>query len=162
MGYRAVLEVTQETVQDVALAAQQRFNEASTLLTHNHYHSAIYVGGLSAEMFLKTACFIVGGASLAAPTQALMAPLKHKSYTPPYKIDWEGGHGLWFWSQELLARRRGQGKKTPNRFLQVLAALYGDWFVSMRYRPGSATRDECAAFMHNVEWLANNHSALRR
>jgi hypothetical protein len=88
--------------------------------------------------------------------------LKHHTYKPPFKSDWEGGHGLWFWSQELLIRRRGQGKRTPNRFMQVLAALYDDWFVAMRYRPGSATRDESAAFLYNVEWLANNHSALRR
>lgn len=162
MGYRAVLEATNETVQDVALAAQRRLDEASTLLTYNRYHTAIYVGGLSAEMFLKTACFMVGGASLTDPVAALMAPLKHRNYNPPFKGDWEGGHGLWFWSQELLVRRHGQAKKTPNRFMQVLAALYGDWFVAMRYRPGSATRDESAAFLHNVGWLAINHSALRR
>lgn len=162
MGYRTVLEATDETVQEVTLAAERRLDEAATLLTHNRYHTAIYVGGLSAEMFLKTACFMVGGASLTDPVAALMAPLKNKNYKPPFKGDWEGGHGLWFWSQELLVRRRGQAKRTPNRFMQVLAALYGDWFVAMRYRPGSATRDESAAFLYHVGWLANNHNSLRR
>ncbi len=162
MGYRDALEATDETVQDINLAAERRLDEAMTLLTGNRYHTAIYVGGLSAEMFLKTACFMIGGANLTDPVAALMARLKDKKYKPPFKGDWEGGHGLWFWSQELLARRRGQAKKTPNRFMQVLAALYGDWFVAMRYRPGFATRDESAAFLFNVEWLAKNHTSLRR
>jgi hypothetical protein len=134
MGYRAVLEATSETVQEVTLAAERRLDEAMMLFSHNRYHTAIYVGGLSAEMFLKTACFMVGGANLTDPVAALMAPLKSKRYTPPFKGDFESGHGLWFWSQELLARRHGLAKRTPNRFMQVLASLYGDWFV-----PGDKT-----------------------
>lgn len=162
MGYRAVLEATDETVQEVSLAAVRRLDEAMTLFMYNRYHTAIYLGGLSAEMFLKTACFIVGGAGLADPIAAHMAPLRSKRYNPPFKGDFEFGHGLWFWSQELLARRNRMAKRTPNRFMQVLAALYSDWFVSMRYRPGSATCEEAAAFLDNVEWLSRNHNLLRR
>jgi hypothetical protein len=44
----------------------------------------------------------------------------------------------------------------------VLAALYNDWFVAMRYRPGFATGDEAAGFITNVEWIATNHGRLRR
>ncbi len=76
MGYRAILEATDETVQDVALAAARRLDEATTLLMFKRHHTAIYLGGLSAEMFLKTACFMVGGANLTDPVSALMAPLK--------------------------------------------------------------------------------------
>jgi hypothetical protein len=32
----------------------------------------------------------------------------------------------------------------------------------MRYRPGFATSDDAAMFLHNVEWIANNYGALRR
>jgi len=44
----------------------------------------------------------------------------------------------------------------------VLAALYNDWFIGMRYRPGSANVDDAAAFIVNVEWIALDHGSLRR
>ena len=162
MGYRSVLEATPETVQAVALSATRRLDEAMVLFGYGRYHAAIYVGGLAAEMFLKSACFILGGARLADPLAAHLGPLKNKSYRPPFKVDFESGHGLWFWSQELLTRRSGLGRKTPNRFMQVLAGLYSDWFIGMRYRPGAATCNDAATFLHNVEWLSLNHGSLRR
>jgi len=45
--------------------------------------------------------------------------------------------------------------------LELSAAIYMDWFIGMRYRPGSATGDDAARFITQVEWLANNHGALR-
>lgn len=162
MGYRAILESSLETVQDHALSAHRRLDEAADLYIIGRYHSAIYLGGLAAEMFLKTACFFVGGAVPADPVDIHLTPIKTNKYKPPFKVDFESGHGLWFWSQELLTRRNAQGKQTPRRFLQVLAGLYNDWFIGMRYRPGSATSSEAAAFIKNVEWLAENHATLRR
>jgi hypothetical protein len=161
MGYRAVLEATPETVQEVALAATRRLDEAMLLFGESRYHAAIYVGGLSAEMFLKTACFMFDGASLTDPVAAHLGPLRNRHYQPPFKSDFESGHGLWFWSQELLSRRAQRRRRTPNRFLQVMASLYSDWFVGMRYRPGAATCTDAATFLHNVDWLARNHGALR-
>jgi hypothetical protein len=45
--------------------------------------------------------------------------------------------------------------------MQVMAALYSDWYIGMRYRPGSATSTEAAAFIMNVEWVERNHATLR-
>lgn len=67
MGYRSILESTPEAIQDLALSAHRRLREATELFVSNQNHSAIYLGGLSAEMFLKTACFFVQGASPGAP-----------------------------------------------------------------------------------------------
>jgi hypothetical protein len=162
MGYRSVLEATTEAIQDLELSAHRRLREATELFVSNQNHSAIYLGGLAAEMFLKTACFFVLGAPPGASAATHLAPVKHKTYKPPFKADFESGHGLWFWSQELLHRRRSLGKATPGRFMQVMAALYSDWYIGMRYRPGSATPTEAAAFIMNVEWVERNHAALRR
>ena len=165
MGYRDRLESTPETVQELELAAARHLEEAMELFLANRNHTAIYVAGLSAEMYLKTACYFVGGAAPGDGTDALFAaarPNPHR-YVPPFRADFESGHVLWFWSQELMARRqRRQLRMAPNRFIQVSAALYLDWYVAMRYRPGSATVDEAAQFLTNVEWLANNHALLRR
>jgi hypothetical protein len=163
MGYRAILEASPETVQDMEMSAQQRLDEAMVLYVAERHHTAIYIAGLSAEMYLKTACFFLGGAGPANPVGALLAPLNPRRYTPPFRGDFESGHGLWFWSQELQHRRQNlRLRRAPNRFLQVIATIYMDWFIGMRYRPGSATGDDAARFITQVEWLANNHAKLRR
>jgi hypothetical protein len=162
MGYRATLEQSPETVQDLELSAPNRLQEAMQLLVAGRHHTAIYLAGLAAEMYLKTACFFVDGAAPATFVDAVLGPVARRQYNPPFKADFESGHGLWFWSQELIHRRTRLNKpRPPNRYLQVVAALYVDWFVGMRYRPGSATRDEAVAFVSNVEWIANNHARLR-
>jgi len=165
MGYRATLESTPETIQDLELSAIRRLEEATELFLTGRHHTAIYVAGIAAEMYLKTACYFLGGAApgdLAAPYFVAARPNARK-YVPPFSADFESGHGLWFWSQELLARRqRRRLRRAPNRFLQVSAALYVDWYVGMRYRPGCANVDDAARFVTHVEWLANNHALLRR
>jgi len=161
MGYRSVLESTAEAINDLELSAHRRLEEATELYVAKRNHSAIYLAGLAAEMFLKTACFFVAGGRPGDLVDAHLAPVKHKSYKPPFKADFEFGHGLWFWSQELLKRRGNLGKSTPRRFMYVTTALYFDWYVGMRYRPGFATSTEAAAFIMNVEWIAKNHATLR-
>jgi len=163
MGYRAVLEANPESVQDLELSAARRLDEAMELFVAKRNHAAIYVAGLSAEMYLKTACFFLGGAVPADRTDALLAAVRPRTYRPPFNADFESGHGLWFWSQELIARRRRRGlSRQPNRFLQIASGLYLDWYVAMRYRPGMATPEQASQFITEVEWLANNHAQLRR
>lgn len=163
MGYRAVLEASPETVQDLEVSARRRLDEAATLYVEQEYHISIYIAGLSAEMYLKTACFFVGGAKPGDRVDTQLEPLRPRNYRPPFQADFESGHGLWFWSEELLVRRNRLGlPRIPNRFRNVIAGLYNDWFIGMRYRPGSATDEDAARFITQVEWIANNHSALRR
>jgi hypothetical protein len=161
VGYRAILEASPETVQDIALAAERRLKEAVSLALMNEGHAAIYLAGMAAEMLLKTACYFVDGARPADLCQPRYAALAHRRYQPAHKVEFEQGHGIWFWSQELIARRRLRNKPVPRRFLQAVAAIYADWFVGMRYRPGSAIFREAANFIGWVEWLARNHAALR-
>lgn len=163
MGYRALLEASPETVQDLEISARRRLDEATVLYLADRPHTAIYIAGLSAEMYLKTACFFIGGARPSDLIAAQLSPLRPRMYTPPFRADFESGHGIWFWSQELLARRiRRSLRRVPNRFLQIIAGIYMDWFIGMRYRPGFATGDDAARFIIRVEWLANNHATLRR
>ena len=133
------------------------------LFVAGRHHAAIYLAGLSAEMYLKTACYFLGGASPGDMTDPLFSAVRPRRYRPPFRADFESGHGLWFWSQELIERRRRRGLRRPPRRLRPLtAALCSDWYIAMRYRPGSATAEEAASFVTHVEWLANNHALLRR
>ena len=163
MGYRAILEESPETVQDLEISAQRRLDEAVVLHVGGKHHTAIYVAGLSAEMYLKTACFVLGGARPADPVGVHLAPLRPGKYRPPFREDFESGHGLLFWLEEIILRRRSLGlPRPPDRFLKVIASIYGDWFIGMRYRPGSATGEDAERFITQVGWLANNHGTLRR
>lgn len=164
MGYRTVLEGNPETVQDLEFSAIQRLEEALDLYVAGKNHAAIYLAGLSAEMYLKTACFFLGGAAPADNVDALLASIRPgKRYTPSFTAEFESGHGLWFWAQELIDRRRKRGlRRQPNRFAQIAAALCLDWYVGMRYRPGMATPEPAGEFIARVEWLAKNYALLRR
>ncbi len=53
MGYRAFLQANHETVQDLELSAARRLDEAMELFVAGRNHTAIYLAGLSAEMYLK-------------------------------------------------------------------------------------------------------------
>jgi len=154
MGYRAILEANAETVQDLELSAWRRLGEAIALCRERKYHTAIYLAGLSAEMYLKTACFTVDGAK---PGDPIWPHLAKSAPNPKLR------HNLWFWCQQLIVLRRHYGlASVPSRFRRLIVEVYMDWFNEMRYRPGSATESDADQFVIRVEWLANNHAALRR
>jgi hypothetical protein len=163
MGYKDVLRASNETVQDLEASAKRRLEEAAALYIIGEYHIAIYIAGLSAEMYLKTACFFIDRATPADEVAPRLAAVKPPQYKPPFQADYEGGHGLWFWCQEIIERRKNFGlQPAPRQFVQVVTTLDSDWFVGMRYRPGFAGEKDAAHFITQVEWIANNHDALRR
>ena len=163
MGYWALIAASDETVQDLELAATRRLDEAWILHGADSYHSAIYLAGFSAEMYLKTTCFFLGGAKPGDPVAGLRDQLRPGKYKPPYTAHYESGHGLEFWLEELLLRRQRLGLPSPPRlFEEVVRELCEDWCVEMRYRPGLATAWDAGRFIIQVEWLARHHAALRR
>jgi hypothetical protein len=154
MNYRMVLQAKIEMVQDQELSANRRLKEAVVLYAYGKYHTAIYIAGLSAEMYLKSACFFLDGALPADPVGPRIAPAAIKKGRL---------HDLLFWSGELSRLRSQKGlAPAPNALLSVVASLYDDWFIEMRYRPGSATDSDAAEFIERVEWLAANYNRLRR
>jgi len=156
-SYRATLEENDETVQDLELSASRRLEEANILNINGKYHIAIYLAGLAAEMYLKTACFYVDGAKPGDKVQPRLDPMKRKKHELPF----EAGHGLGFWSEELQERRRNFNLATPGELSTVITVLCNDWFIGMRYRPGFATVSDAARFITKVGWLADNHFLLR-
>ncbi len=166
MAYRAQLQATQESVQDVALSADRRLDEAEQLLYAGRHHTSIYLAGLSAEMYLKSALAYLHGASPANPIDAYLQPIRraHGQRRAPLSTDFESGHGLWFWSQILILERQARRLATPRRLhrglITTCAALYADWYVAMRYRPGFALQRDALIFVATAEWLKSHHLAL--
>lgn len=163
MGYRAVIEANPETVQDLELSAFRRLEEAFALCIMEKHHTAIYIAGLAAEMYLKTACFFLGGARPGDQVDALLRAARPPRRNLVMHQLFESGHGLWFWFQAVLHKRRGRRLRgAPRRLRLAVASMCQDWCIDMRYRPGSATADDAKRFIRQVEWLAVNHPGLRR
>jgi hypothetical protein len=122
MAYRTQLQATHESVQDVALSADRRLDEAEQLLYAGRHHASIYLAGLSAEMYLKSALAYLHGAHPAHPIDAYLLPIRraHTRRGAPLSGVYEGGHGLWFWSQILIQERNARNLATPRRFHRSL------------------------------------------
>lgn len=164
MNYRATFPSSGETVGDVELSAWQRLDDALALYSQDRYHGAIYIAGFAAEMLLKTAAFYLGGATSTQSAQTMRDQVKQEvsSGILPATGAYESGHGLGYWSEVIIYRRNRQGLPPPPiEFVPIVTSLHLNWFVGMRYFPGSATEDDAAQFITQVEWLARSHAAVR-
>jgi hypothetical protein len=165
MSYRAVIKGSSESVQDMTLSAERRLEEAESLLFADRPHSAVYLAGLAAEMYLKAAVAHALGALPYEPIDAHLGPLKKAhAYKGPLASNFESGHGLLFWSSVLLLARQGRGLTTApslqQNLLATAAALFQDWVIDMRYRPGTATPELALTFLVRAGWLKRNFADL--
>jgi HEPN domain-containing protein len=159
MSYAARLMATKETVRDQMESADHRLDESQTLMLEGKYHIGIYVAGLAAEMYLKTACFLVTGAADSDEIELLLRSTRQGATLP---VPQGFKHNLLFWHEELVYRRMKAGlASVPTALKNVVADLCADWFNEMRYRPGNATEQEALRALENVEYIAKQHSCLR-
>jgi hypothetical protein len=166
-----LLESTTETVQDLVLAAEERYWEAYELVVQGHPFAGAYLMGYTAEMLLKTAAFRFDGAlpgDLVAPR---LGPAKTfgASYFP--NIHYESYHSLRFWLTFLDMKRANAGRPLPPALYADIGPridrIYGTWWVSMRYRSAmlpvsvsSTAQVEALNLLEDVDWLRKHHSDL--
>jgi len=159
MSYAARLRATKETVRDQIESADHRLDESQTLILDEKYHAGIYIAGLAAEMYLKTACFLVRGAAETDEIELLLRSVRQGT-NPPVPHGFK--HNLLFWYEELVYSRMQAGlSSVPTALKNVVADLCADWFNEMRYRPGSASEQEALRALENVEYIAKQHPSLR-
>jgi len=171
MPLRTLLESTTETVQDLVLAAEERYWEAYELVVQGHPFAGAYLVGYAAEMLLKTAAFRFDGASPGDLVAPRLGPAKAfgVSYFP--NIHCEGYHSLRFWVTFLRLKRTSAGQPLPATLYADLGPrvdrIYGTWRVSMRYRSAmlpasvsSAAQAEALSLLEDVDWLRKHHSDL--
>ncbi len=163
MSYRAHIETEPETVSVMKRASEERLQEARLLLP-SEPHSAVYLSGMAAEMLLKTAlCMVVGGTALAE-VRAYLSPIRHHTRTVLgiHVREEESGHSIFYWYQQLVRERAERGmRQVPNRTPQVIAHLYMNWTVEMRYHPDALDSTTARDFVKYVEWLNFHHGQLR-
>ncbi|AGP39313.1 hypothetical protein BE04_00110 [Sorangium cellulosum] len=158
-------------MQDLILAAEERYWDAYELAVQGRDFAAIYLAGFTAEMLLKTAGFRFNGIALGQETGPLLGPARAFGQARFPAIDHESYHSLRFWLAYLEHKRADAGRPLDPALLNELrvrvARAYETWWVAMRYR-SSATPDvravgnlaEVLTLLEDVGWIMNNHTLL--
>lgn len=164
VSLRSQLSGSHETVQDLVLAAEERYWEGLELMVHQRSHAGVYLMGYAAEMLLKTACFLFDGAKPAEPAQPRLVPTKKLGEANFPDVPHESFHSLAFWAAALEYKRSVAGRPLAPPVLAALRSatlgLYDTWWVEMRYRPSGATIVDCLQLVDSVSWIRAHHTAL--
>jgi len=171
VALRTLLQSTTETVQDLILAAEERYWEALELMVQGHPFVGIYLAGYTAEMLLKTAAFRFDGARPGDFVAPRLAPAKHygNSFFP--HVAFESAHSLRFWAAFLEQKRAAAGNPLPNSLAielnQRVDRMHTTWWVSMRYRSAAvastvstAIQAETIDLLDDVDWLRKHNTDL--
>lgn len=173
MPLRPLLESAGETVQDLVLAADERFWEGWELAVQGQYFACIYLTGYSAEMLLKVAAFRFDGALPGDPVVPRLQPAKAYGYQYLPAVPDKSPRSLHFWAAYLERKRVDAGQPIPaalhvDLMLRV-DRMHEGWWVSMRYRSSAdptiaslSIQTEALTLLEDVEWLRRNHSDLWR
>lgn len=168
MPLQSLLEPALETVNDLVLAAEERYWDAYELAVQGRAFAAIYVAGFTAEMLLKVAGFRFDGAGPGDAIQPRLGPAKTYGAVRFPAIEPESYHSLRFWTAFLEHKRVDAGRPLASAILTELrtrtARAYETWWISLRYRvsgPVATTaRAELLPLLEDVDWMLKNHSRL--
>lgn len=162
---RRILE-NPETLQDIELAAGEKYKEGCALKGAGYDGAAIYLLGYTAEMVLKYACFRYMGEPGNRQVRGLLAPARNRAraYLPGISV--EGYHSVWFWAMWLRKQRQLDGRfwrsSFDHRYLQSTRRIYQNWVAQMRYQVDQCLPDEAELMIEEVEWLIKNWMRLWR
>lgn len=166
MPLRFRVKSNPETVQDFALASDEKYWEGISLLVSGRRSAGIYLLGYAAEMILKNACFLTEGARPFDYVGARLAPIRSWARKNLPGVPDESYHSLWFWGRVLRKKRMLLGRPLSRRLDSSLAQrthrLYGLWIVDMRYKPDEALEREAESVHEDVTWLRDRRLQLVR
>jgi hypothetical protein len=107
---RLLLEPNPETINELVLAAEERYWDAYELAVQGRAFAAIYFAGFAAEMLLKVAGFRFDGALPGDPIQPRLGPAKTYGSIQFPTIPHESYHSLRFWRAFLEHKRIDAGR----------------------------------------------------
>jgi hypothetical protein len=161
MPLRSLIKASPETLSDFVLAAQDRYDEAETLLLHEQFDGAVYLLGYGTEMWLKISCLRLQRLGPSGNVKAGLAPLKTKMMQIAPGVVFTDNHNLAYFAQAVIELRRNRNRPLPPtsvRELQsrVIHGLYGEWIVDMRYRRSALTANDAWFALVNTWWVKEN------
>lgn len=156
-----------ELVQDLEIAASEKYLAGLELMIAGHGAAGIYLMGFAAEMVVKHAYFRFIGSRPQEVVKALLKPAINwfGSQVPlAQQVSHESYHSLKFWAVLLQSRRRAAGRPLgptlDSTFLRCMLRLHENWWVEMRYRPDQATQQEVQEVYNDITWLVNHATHL--
>lgn len=164
MPLRHRILATPATVQDFALAAEEKYQEGAELFVSGRRGAGIYLHGYVVEMILKNACFLVDGARPSDFVEPRLGPIRRWAKTRFPKVPHESFHGLWFWVLVLRRKRALAGRPLPISFdaslIQRVRRLHGIWIVEMRYKPDQSLQREAETVYDDVTWIRDHQAQM--
>lgn len=156
-----------ETISDLAWAAEQRFREAEELLYTGRFTGAVYLFGLSVEMWLKLACFYFRGARPSTTVDSQLAPARRWMRANSPAVDPESYHSLLFWTEFLILLRSRQGSSMPSDLAgrlrhHVVSRIFEDWRIDMRYHALAIGEQQAWRVYNDAAWIRDHWRKLWR
>jgi len=162
LRYRILSEP--DTIQDLALASEEKYWEGVELLIAGRRGARIYLLGYCAEMILKNACFLIDGARPYDLVGPRLGPVRRWARSEMPRIPHESYHSLWFWLQVVRRKRAllGRSLSSPvdSRLVQRVRRVHGSWVVDMRYKPDQALEREAETIYDDVTWIRDRQNQL--
>src|SRR5258708_36523023 len=94
MALRSLVKASPETLSDMLLAAEDRYQEGEDLLVQQRFDGSVYLFGYSCEMWLKAACLRLRGLGPTASVKSALPALKTwMKYKAP-AVSFENYHDL--------------------------------------------------------------------
>ena len=153
-----------ETLQDLAIAGEEKYWEGTELLVAGRRGAGIYLLGYSVEMILKGACFMVDGARPYELVGPRLGPIRNWARLELPRISHESYHSLWFWIQVLRRKRALRGRQfsraDDTKVVQRVHRVFGNWIVAMRYKPDGALQREAESVYDDATWIRDRRSLL--
>lgn len=146
-----------ETLNTLALAAEERLQEAAELLAQKRSLAAIYLAGYSVEMWLKYAYFRVTGAALDDDVSSRLEPARTRGRHLIPEIDCEHFHNPLFWFRLLaVVRATSATPMSPLAELQFMSRvldIHENWWVALRYKPDTVPILKAEDICNSAEWI---------
>lgn len=156
-----------ETVSDMLLASNARYEEGLALLDAGYQDGGIYLLGYVAEMILKTAfCQIDTTAPLYVTVESRFG-IAERHWPRVSSLPRPSGykHSLIFWEAVLPAERTARGKPAlgimvSETLSRCVRDVVENWGVKMRYQQSNATVQEADSVRSAVAWMHDNQRSL--
>ena len=166
MPVRQRILPSSECVDNFELVAQEKYEAGFNLLTVGMLSDAVYLMGFTADMLLKSAYFRLCQFQGQQPvTSSDLQNAKNEAKTLGVKADREGYHGLEFWS-EMIVKKRRQFVPLDAAFeielQRHIRTLQNNWSVEMRYLPNLVIYQDAESVFDEVSWVIDNHERLWR
>lgn len=160
MPLRHRLDATPETLQELELAAEERYWDALELFAAGRNGAGIYLMGYVAEMTLKVGFFRLDGARPADLVKPRLGPAKTFVKRMNPGLHHESYHSLFFWIHAIRIKRilNGLDRSRPvdMQALQRMRRLYQIWWIEMRYRSDQSSQRDVNDVYEDVTWLLDN------